>query len=142
DALGTKLARETALLGRIRVHPHAERATRVRPRQQLDQLLLFAEVGLDRGEVAEEDLAGRSVDGDRVALVHDLVADTHLTFREVDVERRDAGDAWKAQTARDDRRVTRRPTPSGEDPGGRDHPVEVVRTRLGTHEHDQLLRSL
>src|SRR5206468_863738 len=82
DTLGAELARETALLGRIRVDPDTEGAALVGPREQLDELLLLAEVRLDRRELAEEDLAGRSVDRDRVALAHHLVADAHEALRE------------------------------------------------------------
>ena len=135
DPLGTELACETAFLRRVRVDPDAEGAALVGPHEQLDELLLFAEVRLDRRELTEEDLAGRSVDRDRVALAHDLVADTHQPLREIDVEGRDAGHAREAQTARDDGGVTRRPAAG-------DHPVEVVGTRFGAHEHDELFGSL
>ena len=142
DPLGTELACETAFLRRVRVDPDAEGAALVGPHEQLDELLLFAEVRLDRRELTEEDLAGRSVDRDRVALAHDLVADTHLPLREIDVERRDAGDAREAQTARDDRGMTGRAAAGRQDAGRRDHPVEVVGTRFGAHEHDELFGSL
>jgi len=48
DALGAELARETALLRRVRVHPDAERPALIRPREKLDELLLLTEVRLDR----------------------------------------------------------------------------------------------
>src|SRR6059036_1608880 len=96
--LRAKLARQTALLGSVGVHPHTERAPLVGPREQLDEQGLLAELRLDRWQLAKEDLARRSVDRDRVTLAHDLVADAHLPLLEIDVERRYPGHARKAET--------------------------------------------
>ena len=90
DAFGAELARELALAGSVGVHPYPEAALFVGPRKQLDELLLLAKLGLDRGQLAGEHLTGGAVDRDLVALAHELAVDAHLALDEVDVEGRDA----------------------------------------------------
>ena len=142
DAFRAELACEAAFTRRVGVDPHAEAAALVGPREELDQLLLLAEVRGDRRELAGEHLAGRPVDGDRVALLDDLAVDAHLALLKIDVERGDSGDAGQAQTARDDGRVRGRTAARCQDSRRRDHSVEVVRTCLGAHEDDELLLPL
>src|SRR5437867_7341068 len=79
-ALGAELAREATLPGRVRVDPHAKSAALVGPREQLDELLLLTEVRGDRRQLAGEDLARRSVDGDRLAFLDDLAVHAHLAL--------------------------------------------------------------
>ena len=47
--LRTELPRELAFAGCVGVHPHPEATALVGPREELDERLLLAEVGLDRG---------------------------------------------------------------------------------------------
>ena len=142
DALGAELAREPALAGRIGIDPHAELAALVGPREELDELLLLAEVRGDRRQLAREHLAGRPVDGDRVALLDDLAVDAHLAFLKIDVQGGDTRDARQAEAARDHCRMRCRTAAGREDPRRRDHPVEVIRARLWAHQDDELLLSL
>src|SRR5439155_26567985 len=59
DPLRAELACEAAFTRRVRVHPDAEAAALVSPREELDELLLFAEVRGDRWQLGGKYLAAR-----------------------------------------------------------------------------------
>ena len=89
------------------------------------------------GDLAEEDLAGRAVDGQGVALAHDgAVGGGELLGLGVDLEGLGAAHAGAAHAARDDGRVRGLATTAGEDAGRRDHAVQVVGVGLAAHEDD------
>ena len=69
DALGAVGASLCGLLGLVGVGPDAHAADAVGPAQDALQVGLVLEAGLDRGQGAQEDLAGRAVDADPVALL-------------------------------------------------------------------------
>ena len=140
--LGAQLSREPAFSRRVGIDPDPEAPALVRPREQLDQVFLFPELRLDGRQLAGEDLAGRSVDRDRIALFHYLSVDVHLAFHKIDIERGDPCDTRQAETAGHDGRVGGRTATRGKDPGGRHHSMEVIGARLGTHEHHELFLTL
>ena len=106
------------------------------------QIAFFLEVRGHRRQCPGEDLAGRAVDGDRVALLQRLPAHSHDALLEVDVELAHADHARQPQPTSDDRGVARRATARGEDACGRDHAVEVIRRGLGPDEHHELALAL
>src|SRR5947208_1879463 len=83
------------------VRLYDEPAPLVGPRQELDELTLALVVRWIRRQLAREDLAGRSVDRDRIALLDHGRADAHLALVQVDRELGAAGNARQAQAARD-----------------------------------------
>ena len=93
--------------------------------------------GGPHGDLAEEDLAGRAVDRQRVALAHHAaVGGAELLGLGVDLEGLGAAHAGAAHAAGHDRRVRGLAATAGEDAGGRDHAVQVVGVGLAAHEDD------
>ena len=96
----------------------------------------------DDGDVAEEHLARRPVDGDHVALVdHDLPvarADPGGARLHVDGDRLGPAHAGAAHPARHHRRVAGLAAAAGQHAARRDHALEVVGVRLATHQHHRL----
>ena len=72
DALGAVAAGLRGLLGLVGVGPDSHAADLVGPAQDLLELRLVLEAGLDGRQRADEDLAGRAVEADPVALAEGL----------------------------------------------------------------------
>ena len=88
-------------------------------------------------DLAEEDLTGRAVDREGVALAHDgAVGRAELHGLGVDLEGLGAADAGAAHAAGHDGRVRGLAAAAGEDAGRRDHAVQVVGVGLAAHQDD------
>ena len=140
DALGAVAAGLCGLLGLVGVGPDLHAADLVRPAQDLLELGLVLEAGLDGRQRADEDLAGGAVDADPVALAEGHVGQGRRgrLGGVVDDELGAAGDAGLADLAGHDGRVRRGATAGGQDALGHGHAVEVVRAGLDAHEDDLL----
>ena len=89
------------------------------------------------GDLAEEDLTGRAVDGEGVALAHDgAVGRGELLGLGVDLEGLGAAHAGAAHAAGHDGRVRGLAATAGEDAGRGHHAVQVVGVGLAAHEDD------
>ena len=136
DALGAQLTGLGGVGAVVGVGLHTEVADLVGPADDLLEVL--AQARRDERERPVEDLAGRAVDGDLVALVDDDVADRDGLGVGVDLDRRGAGDAGLAEAAGDDGRVARHAAVGGEHALGLEHAVDVVGGRLEADEDDGL----
>ena len=92
-------AGERCFLGLVGIGPHLQAAHLVRPAQDLLEAGLVLEADLDRGQGAQEDLAGRAVEADGVALLEADAVGTGRASGVVDQERRAPGDAGLANLA-------------------------------------------
>ena len=99
---------------------------------------MILEAGRDGRQRSEEDLAGRAVDADPVALGEGDAVGLGRPLRIVDDQLVATGHARLADLSGDDRRVRRRAAAGGQDPLGDRHPVEVVRRGLDPDEDDAL----
>ncbi|GAA3235204.1 hypothetical protein GCM10020256_52900 [Streptomyces thermocoprophilus] len=91
------------------------------------------------GYLTEVHLAVGAVDGDEVALLHDVAAGHgHPPALGVDLQLLGTADTGLAHAARDDGRVGGLAAAGGEDALGRDHAVEVVGVGLAADEDDLL----
>src|SRR5262249_10248484 len=108
--------------------------------EQLLQVGLLLEVGLLSLDGALVDGAGGAVNGDQLALAHNLVraADLEEPLVVVDADRLAADDGRKPQAARDDRCVAAGAAATGEDTLGDEHAVDVVGAGLLAHQDDLL----
>src|SRR5690606_5404826 len=84
----------------------------------------------------EVDVARGAVDRDRVALLDDEVTDAHLATLEVDVQGSDTHHGRLPELPGDQGGVAGAATRAGEDALGGQHPVYVVRLRLGAPHDD------
>ncbi len=132
DAFGAELARLGRVLGKIRVRADLHRAELVGPTE--DDPEGTRRLGRDHRDRAQHDLAGVAVDRDDVALVHDDAACLELLRLHVDLHGLGAADRGRAHPARDHRRVRHQAAARRQDALGRDHAVQVVGRRLGSHE--------
>src|SRR5205807_942581 len=109
DALGAEAARPDGVVRIVAVRPYPETAHGVRPLQQLVQLA--ADLRLDHGHGAGDDVAGRPVDGELVAFEDGLAAGGERASFQVDLHRLGTGDAGLAHTAGDHGGVRGTPAP-------------------------------
>ena len=136
EALGAVSAGAHGVGRVVGVGPHAKGADFVRPREQLRQVRVV-DVGDDRWERPEVDVAEGAVYGDDVAFLDALLADGHLTLVEVYDQCSHADDRWLAELPRDEGGVASAPARAREDAAGSEHAVDVVRLRLGA-DHDDV----
>ena len=151
DALGAEPAGAGGIRRVVGVGPHLHPAVLVGHRHQPvdggdDRAALVdrhgaLEVAHHRGgahgDLAEEDLTGRAVDRQGVALAHHAaVGGGELLGPGVDLEGLGAADAGAPHAAGDDGRVRGLAATAGEDAGRRDHAVQVVGVGLAAHEDD------
>ena len=107
DALGAEAARAACVLGGVGVGADLQGAQVVGPAQELG--VLGGQHGIEQRQLAEHDLAGRAIEGNRVpALDHEALAALlhgELAALVVDLDLRAAGHAALAHAARHDRCV-------------------------------------
>ncbi len=114
DPLGAEAAGDLRVMGRIRVGAHAERTYLIRPFH--DGPEVPGKLRIDRGHLAEHDVSGAAVEGDKVALFYRFVVCLEYPFLIINLKLAAAGHAAFAHAARDDRRVRRHAPPGREDP--------------------------
>jgi hypothetical protein len=124
DALGAELERDARVVGRIRIGAHAQHPHLIGPAHEGGELA--RQCGLDHRHAAEQNLTGRAVDGDDIALLQQLPGNRHRAGRVIDPQRAGARYAWLAHAARDHRRMGGHAAPGGEDALRRMHAVDVL----------------
>ncbi len=138
DPLRAERARALRIAGVVGVGPDLEAAHLVGPAQQRGEVVLVLEAGLDRWQLAGEDLACRAVDADELALGDRGAPGSHLALGVVDLQRLGAGDARQAHRAGHDRSVRGRSPTGGQDALCGQHAVDVVRRGLDADEDDRI----
>ncbi len=136
EALRAVAAGALGVLRVIGVGPHPETPELVRPFQNLAEMGV-GDVRDHRRQGAEEDLAGRPVEGDEIAFLDHVVAHPDLAGAEIDVELGDADHGRLAELARHQRRVAGAAAAAGEDAFGGEHAVHVVGLGLRPHHDDR-----
>ena len=134
DALGAEGARRARVGRGLGVGAHPQPARGVRPFHQPGEIA--GEFRLAHGDRARQDLAGRAVDGDGLALLEDAAAGAHRSGLVVDAHAAGAGDAGLAHAARHHRRVAGHAAARGQDALGGVHAVDVLRAGLDAHQDD------
>ena len=139
DALRAERAGPLGVARVVGVGPDLEAAHLIGPAEERGEVVLVLEAGLDRRQLAGEDLAGGAVDADdrRPRATVDR-AGAHLALGVVDLQRLGPGHAGQAHRARHDRRVAGGAAARGQDALGREHAVHVVRAGLDAHEDDRV----
>ena len=132
DALGTETAGAGGVLRRIGVGTHAQAADVIGPRG--DALEVLVEARRHEGHRTAEDLAGRAVHRESLALFDGAPTDDHAAALDIDLETLDARHARLAHAARNHGRVRRHAAVRGDDALRHDHPVDVVGRGLPAHE--------
>ena len=128
-----KRARRARIGGRLGVGAHLQPAHLVGPAHQRREIA--GELRLDRRHLAQHHLAGRAVDGDDVAVLHDRRrARVIVRACVVDAQLAGAGDAGPAHAARDHGGVAGHAAARGQDAGGGVHAVDVLRAGLDPHQ--------
>ena len=140
DALRAVAAGHRGLFGLVGVGPDLHPADVVGPGEDLLELRLVLEPGVDGRQGADVEGAGRAVEADPVAFLelgagHVAVG---LLAGVVDDEVARAGHARLADLAGDDRGMRGRAAAGRDDALGHGHPVEVVRRGLDADEDDLL----
>ena len=159
DALSAHVTGPGRVLRRVGIRPHAKPPRGVRmghdPINRTDQFGRLVvrtcqgrvesglEVGHDRAghhrHLSEEDVTGASVDGDDIALLdHGPRGGRHHATLGVDIEGLRPADGGLSHATRHDGRVRGLAATTGEDAGGGDHALQVVRVRLTAHQDDRL----
>ena len=152
DPFGAEEPRDAGVLRRVRVGPDAEPAPRVGPGEEPregrgDGGLLerhgllqddLEDLGGLRGELSEDHLARRPVDGDPVELLRGKAPGANLPVRHVDGDLARSDDARLSHAPRHDGRVGRHAAARRQDPDGGVHARDVFRRRLLPHEHHRL----
>ena len=87
---------------------------------------------------ALDDLPGRAVDGDDLALAQDLVAGGQRLALKIDLHRGGADHAWPPHAARHHRGVARHAAARGDDAGRGMHALHVLRRGLDPGEDQRV----
>ena len=138
NALSAVLPGALGVLWRIRVGPDLETAGLVRPPQEYVQLLQLVGAGSQRGNLAQEDLAGGPVDADDVTLPDRDPTGRRGAVRHVEVQLLATHDAGLTQAAGHHGCVARHAATAGQDTLGLDDAVHVVGARLRTDQEHGL----
>ena len=138
DALRTERERLLGILRRIGVGAHFQHRIFTGQLHQLAEVA--AQVGVARGDLAEVDLAGRTVERNPVALLDRIAVDLDRACLVVDLQLAGTRHAALAHTARNDRRVRRHTAACGEDARSVEHPLQIFGRSLDTHQHRLLTR--
>ena len=140
DAVGAITPCLGGFLRLVGVRPDGHPGEPVGPVEDRLELRLVLEPGLDRRQRPDEDLAGRPVEADPVALLDLEAAEVRLGVLRlgVDVELGGAGNARLADLAGNDCRVGCRAATGRQDALGDRHAVEVVGRGLLADEDDLL----
>ena len=138
DALRAEGAGTLGVARVVGVRPHLQAAHAIGPAQEGGEVVLVLEAGLDRRQLAGEDLAGGAVDADDVALLDADRSRAHLALGVVDLQRLGTRDAGQAHRARDDRRVRGRAAARRQHALRGQHAVHVVRAGLDPHQDDRV----
>src|SRR5439155_2928864 len=134
DALGTEVACLLGVRARVGVGPHRELALADLVGPPEDRVeLLGALAGLEV-ELPYDNLTGRAVDRERVALLDRGAVDGERLALDLDLL--GAHDRRLAPAAGHDGRVADEAATRREDALGRGHAVHVLRRRLGANEDD------
>ena len=127
DALGAVLARLDRVARIVGVRPHLQPAELVCPAQDgAGGAVLVERLRLDRGHLADVDLAGGAVDGDLLAFLDRRAVGREHAPADIDVDRARADHARATHAARNQRRVAGGAAGLREDALGLDHAVDVV----------------
>ena len=107
------------------------------PAEQLAQVGLAVEIGVDPLDFADEDFARAAVNRDRLAFMDNDVVDLEAAPAQVDVERFRAADAGDAELPRDDCRMAGRAAAAGQNTLGGEHPMNVIGLGFRAHHDDR-----
>ena len=138
DALGTERARDLGVVRRVRVGPDAQTARAVGPgHQRLEGRALHAR--FDRRNAARKDLAGRAVQGNRIAGAQHERPAAHLQFLAgiIDLQSFAADHRALAHAAAHQRGVRAGPAPRGQNALRGVHAVDVFRGGFDADQHDR-----
>jgi len=136
DTLGTQLTSLGRILEVVGIGAHAHRPHLVGPGD--DPLEVLVDARRDQLEGLAEDLTGRAVQGDDIALVEDVIADGQLLAFDVDLDRGRTGHTRLAEAAGDNRRVAGHAAVGGQHTLGHQHAMDVVRSGLVANQDDSL----
>ena len=133
DAPRAELACLCCFCRRVGVRANIEPADRVGPAEHRVERLGHRRRNERHG--AGNDLAGRSVNRERVSLGERARTNRQCALGEVDMEFFATNDAGRAHAARHDGGMRGEPAARSQDSSRREHSVEVVRRRLPAHEN-------
>ena len=136
DALGAEAARHLGVARIVGIGPDAQAPLAVGPGEELVQVLVDGR--LDHRDRAQDDLAGRAVDGDQVALSHGLAVDREQAPGQVDFDHLRPRHTGLAHPAGYHGRVAGLAAARGQHAPGHDQAVDVVGVGLDPDQDDGL----
>ena len=138
NALGAEAASALCVSRVVSVGPDLKASNLVSPAQQGDEVGLLFELGEDCGDLAEVDLASRTVQGNPVPFRDGDVAHGHLALGQVDPDIGRTHDTRDTELAGNHGGMAGGATLAGKNALGGQHAVHVVGAGEGAHHDDGL----
>ncbi len=134
NAFGTEGAGSTCIGWRIGIGAHRHAARAIGPFHQLAEIA--GKLRLRHRHFAPQHAAGRTIDGDDVALAqHAADADQHA-IAQIHAHGAGTGDARDTHAARNHRRMARHTAAGGENTLGRMHAMNIFGAGFHAHQYD------